>query len=802
MLLSLSWLREFTPYEGTAQALGDRLTMLGLELEEITHPFEHLKGVTTGHVVTCAMHPDSDHLHCCTVDVGGEALLDIVCGAPNVAAGQKVAVATIGTRLPDGTVIKKSKLRGQTSMGMICSERELGLSEDHTGIMLLPEDTPVGKSLFDVLGAESDVLDIAITPNRADCLSVLGLARETAMAFHLPLTIPERECPIAFSGEPVPIDIQAPEQCSLYAGRIVTDLTIAPSPLAIRMRLQACGIRPISNVVDVTNYILLECGQPLHAFDLDTLAGRKIVVRMAKEGERLTTLDGQERVLTPKDLCICDAKQAVALAGVMGGLASEITAKTRTVFCESAVFHPGCIRKTARRLGLSSEASFRFERGIDQMRSIWALERACAMLVALGGGKADSHVNSVETHAFVPQTISFHPKKAEALLGIALENDFCFDVLTGIGCDWDASGATVGDEVTEITVEQPSWRPDITREADLIEEVGRVYGLDRIPPAMPAITASIGEMGIPKADFSFGLRLKHWAMGLGLHECINYSFVGENDLDRLGVPAEDRIAIMNPLSAEQSVLRTSLAPGLLLSLKTNCAQNAPSIRLFEVANVFCKDAQSETGASEHNRLGILLSGLRHDLVWPYQEEELGYSDMRGIVEHLCHFLHLEAPSVEQVEEHPYYAPAVAVRLGGEPLGMMGRVRPEIAEVFLANKAVWLCELDCAALMRLAHAAKPAFSDLPIYPQVRRDITVIGDSHLTVGRVHEAIVKTSSPNLVDIAFVSLYEPEGRDDKHLSFRLTFRHPKRTLKDSEVDKERARIAEQLVASLGVRV
>ncbi|MBD5538737.1 MAG: phenylalanine--tRNA ligase subunit beta, partial [Desulfovibrio sp.] len=359
MLLSLSWLREFTPYEGTAEALGDRLTMLGLELEDIIRPFADIADIRVGKVTLCEPHPDSDHLHCCKVDVGDDQILDIVCGAPNVATGQIVPVALVGTRLPDGTVIKKAKLRGQPSMGMICSERELGLSDAHDGILVLPEGLLPGSRMVDALELDREVLDISVTPNRADCLSVLGLARETAMAFKLPFKVPELPLILETQAPPVevPVDIADPELCWLYSGRVISGVKVAPSPVRVRYRLFAVGVRAISNIVDVTNYILFECGQPLHSFDLDKLRGGRIVVRPAAEGEHFVTLDGKERVLTASDLCICDAERPVGLAGVMGGQNTEITPESRNIFLESAVFRPQTIRRTSRRLGLTSEAS-------------------------------------------------------------------------------------------------------------------------------------------------------------------------------------------------------------------------------------------------------------------------------------------------------------------------------------------------------------------------------------------------------------------------------------------------------------
>ncbi|MDR2820082.1 MAG: phenylalanine--tRNA ligase subunit beta [Desulfovibrio sp.] len=816
MLLSLSWLREFTPYEGSAEALGDRLTMLGLELEDIVRPYRDISAIVVGHVVECGAHPESDHLRVCCVDAGQGETLDIVCGAPNVAAGQKVAVALIGTRLPDGTVIKKAKLRGAPSSGMICSERELGLSDNHDGIMVLPGTCPVGARLVDAIDLDREVLDISVTPNRADCLSILGLARETALAFDLPLTVPEKALTedATLPQTLVPIDIPEPDLCRLYAGRVISNVSIVPSPMSVRHRLQAHGVRPISNIVDVTNYILLECGQPLHAFDLDSLHGGRIVVRRAGEGEKFTTLDGQERTLTQDDLCICDADRAVALAGVMGGLNSEITGESRSVFLESAVFKPENIRKTSRRLGLSSEASYRFERGVDQRRSLFSLDRACAMMAAVGGGSVRRGLSCSEPSPFVPARISYRPARAHTLLGVSLSAEFSEKSLRDIGCAVDKSVAGGQRDVWQVS--QPSWRPDITREADLIEEVGRLHGLDSIPPVSPQAGQDIGRAGQAPSLYAFWSRIRHWGAGLGLNEAVNYSFVGHKDLDHLGLPKEDRVSILNPLSAEQDVLRTALAPGLLQTLRNNLAQGAQGLRIFELAHTFAADAtetsaSTGTGVRETGKIGILLYGARHDAAWPRPEADMDYADIKGIVEHLLHFLHLSAPLCEQKNGHPWLLPCVELRLAGQvdgrttgqTIGWMGRLKPALAEPFHARKDVWLAELGLDALRALHESAHMQFVPLPVYPPVRRDITVITDSGLYAGQVFDHLKKLDHPLLADVALTDCFEPQdAQGERRLTFRLTFRHPARTLKDAEVDKEREKVAQSLIQALGVRI
>ena len=800
MLLSLSWLREFVPYEGSAQELGDKLTMLGLELEDIVRPYEAISSIRVGHVVECANHPESDHLHICKVDAGQGEPLDIVCGAPNVARGQKVPVALVGSVMPGGLVIKKAKLRGAPSHGMICSERELGLTDDHAGIMVLPDSAVPGDRLVDTLDLDHEVLDISVTPNRADCLSVLGLAREVALAFKLPLTIPDR--PLHEDGPALAlpgVDIADGDLCPLYAGRVIAGVRIAPSPMRIRHRLHAVGVRPISNIVDVTNYILFECGQPLHAFDLDKLKGGRIHVALATEGERLVTLDGQERALRATDITIRDEGRAVALAGVMGGAATEIDDASRNVFLESACFAPARIRRTSRRLGLSSESSYRFERGIDQCRTLWALDRAAAMMAELSGGNVRPGVSRAEPRPFRPARIAFRPERANALLGVDLSPAFDTAVLEGLGCAIEKDGGVW-------TVSQPSWRPDLTREADLIEEVGRVWGLDTIAPLLPPICGDLSRAGEPESDFAFRLRLKRWAAGLGLNEAVNYSFTGHRDLDHLRLPKEGRISIMNPLSAEQDVLRTALAPGLLQDLRNNLSQGAAGLRLFEIATIFeaaPRTDERDTGCVETAMLGLLLYGNRFDGGWPQSSGDADYADLKGIVENLRRFLHLPALShTGRDGDHPFLLPCVDILAGGRPLGVMGRVRPEQAAAFHARKDVWLAELNLKELRALHDAAAVRFSPLPVFPPVRRDITVMADRGVRTGTVLAHIAGLGLPLLESVVLCDCFEPEGSEERHLTFRLTFRHADRTLKDAEVDKEREKVAQSLVRDLGVRV
>ncbi len=812
MLLSLKWLREFVPYEGSAQELGDRLTMLGLELEDILRPYENIAGIVIGHVLTCEKHPESDHLSVCTVDAGQAEILTIVCGAPNVAAGQKVPVALVGTTMPDGMKIKKAKLRGVPSFGMICSERELGLSDDHSGIFVLPDSFRPGDRLIDALDLEREVLELGITPNRADCLSVLGLARETALAFRLPLALPEvrvNDEGADFAAE-WDVTVPDPEYCPFYQLRLVENVAVGPSPMWLRHRLRAVGVRPISNVVDVTNFVLMELGQPLHAFDRDRLRGGRIEVSPARAGERLVTLDGQERILAPGDLLIRDAERPVALAGVMGGLDTEITAESRNVLVESAVFRPASIRKTARRLALSSEASYRFERGVDQPGAVYAMNRAVTLIAELGGGTIRRGACTLESRPWSAPTPRFRPKRAADLLGMPAEADFCREVFTRLGCRVEAG------RTDDWTVATPSWRHDLTREADLIEEVARVRGMDALPETLPAVSRPLSGFGLPQSRFDFLAAIKAWGSGLGLNEAENYSFVGHKDLDHLGLPQEGRISVINPLTEDQNVLRTRLAPGLLQNVRHNIAHDNAGLRLFEVANIFHADPTSETTAREEPRLGIALYGALYDSAWPQREADADYTDLRGIIDHLLKALRLPEPVFATVEEaeaaregFAFLAPCVRVSLptpdGPQTLGFAGRVKPDVADAYHARKPIWLAELDLEQLQSRQGSAGGGFAPLPVFPAARRDITVMAAATLSVATITEAIRNLGVSILESVELVDLYEPEkgaAAPERNLTFRLTFRRRDRTLKDSEVDKEREKVAQALVKNLGVRV
>ena len=799
MLLSLNWLREFVPYEGTAAALGEKLTMVGLEMDGLSRPYEGLRPIVVGYVAECGRHPEADKLSVCKVDVGDE-VLDIVCGAPNVAKGQKVAVVKVGVTLPNGLHVKKAKLRGAPSHGMICSEQELGLGEDHDGILVLDPQAPVGACLLDVLGIDDEVLDISITPNRGDCLSVLGLAREVAVITGLSLRLPEFR---RFESGPdagglLKLEVLQPELCPLYHGLVIEGAATRPAPAWMRYRLHSVGVRAISNLVDATNYILMELGQPLHAFDLDTIRGGRVIVRGADEGERFVTLDGQERQLIASDITIRDAEGIICIGGVMGGLDSEITDKSSRVFLESAIFNPTNIRRTARRLGIGSEAAYRFERGVDQMGATFALERAAHMMAELSGGSVRPGLMKTEPKPWKSPVLGLRRQRAENLIGIPLDAGFCEQTLTSLGCAVEKGAAP-----SEWKVTPPSFRRDLTREADLIEELVRIYGVDRVPAVIPSISHNLERAGCAEPKHDFLHRIKHWARGAGLNEAVTYSFVSHKELDFLDIPVEGRISIMNPLSDDLNVLRTHLAPGLLSALRNNLAQGAASVRLFEVAGAFTADASSETTAREVACLGIIMHGNRYDQAWPREAADLDYLDLKGVIQHLgAAFLLPEAEFGLSETPLPWLAPCVDIRVNGTLLGFAGKVKPETADPYHAKKAVWTAEINLDALFALHKEVRTRFVSLPVFPPVRRDITFIAPVAVSAGAIIHAVAALKIPLLEDVRLIDSFEPKEKNERNLTYRLTFRHKDRTLKDSEADKQRDAVAAGVQKALPVQM
>lgn len=808
MKFTLNWLKNYIDTgDLTPEQLSDELTMLGLEVDSVTPLFQDLAALKTGLVVSREKHPDADKLSLCQVQIGDETH-QIVCGAPNVREGLSVVVALPGAVLPGNFKIGKSKIRGIKSFGMICSERELGLSNEHDGIMELPEGTEHGQAFIDAMGLSDLCIDVDLTPNRPDCASVIGVAREVASVVGNPLIIPVANATIVETSNEFSVEIRSPELCSRYAGKLIKNVTIGQSPWWLRKLLISVGLRPINNVVDITNFVMLEYGQPLHAFDFDNLEGGKIVVRTPAEHERtFSTLDDTERKLDDDILMICDAKQPVAVAGVMGGLNSEVSDTTTNVLLESACFNPVSVRKTARKLNLSTDASYRFERGVDPEGTINALERAAQLICELAGGTMGTDgVDSYPGKQTI-EPISFSVSRTNTLLGITLSSQEMADMLGSIelGCEPD------GDSTLKVT--PPAFRVDIEREADLVEEVARLYGYNNIPTSLPTV-----DLSYPEQDPN---RLKRLDIckkmtTIGYTEAINYSFIGEKHVEMLGIGEADNrfspVKLLNPLSEDQAVMRTTLLPGLLENVKRNINFQRPAIKLFELGKVFYPQGNDEQPVEE-NRLAGVISGNLHGESAPlyFKHSSVDIFDAKGCVEFILSEMNLGSVSddsalqfktVEENQGEPFATDGYSLELFHDDLkiGSIGRFQDDILRNFSIKNEVYYFDLDFDALCGL-QTKNTKFSSLPVYPSVKRDIALVVEEQISAGQLLTA-VRTSKDKLIEnseIFDVFQGEKIPTGYKSVALTITYRSQTKTLTEKNVEKSHSKIVRMLTEKFG---
>ncbi|HTO55947.1 MAG TPA: phenylalanine--tRNA ligase subunit beta [Myxococcota bacterium] len=794
MRVPLGWLGEWIDLPGEEE-LCERLTLAGLEIEEIVRSGPDLSEIRVGHVLERRQHPNADRLSLCRVDVGGPEPLSIVCGAPNVAGGQKVAVALVGTTLPDGTKLKKSKIRGESSEGMICSARELGLSDDHAGILVLAETAPVGAPLPSVLATGDTILDVEITPNRGDWVSMLGMAREVRALFggeiRMPKAAPaEGARPAA---DDVRITIDAPDGCARYLGRVVRGVRVRPSPDWLKQRLEAAGMRSINNVVDATNLVLLELGQPLHAFDLATLRGGQVRVRRASAGEKLESLDGETRSLAASDLVIADAERAIALAGVIGGAETEVREGTTDLLIESAQFDPVSVRRSSRRLQLRSEASYRFERGVDRDGVARAADR-CALLVAelAGGTVSRGRVEALGTPLPHTDEIALDPEHPNRLLGTKLGAGEVTALLARVGV------AAKPGPGGKLACAVPSWRNDLSIPADLCEEVARIHGYDKIPATLPA--AVISPVTQP-AQYAFVDRAREALARAGLVELRQFPGLVPSDLDTLRVPPDDPlrrvVRIENPMPGQGTELVTTLLPGLLHAAARNLARQVERVRIFEVGRVFL--ARPGALPEEPARAAALVIPGAHASLWESQAAQPPFFAAKGIAEAVL--AELDQPVVFHAGAAvPWLHPGASgeLRRGDTVLCRVGELHPDVAKAYDIPVACAVLELDLDACLRLAPES-PQYRDPSPYPAVRRDLAVLLDQSRPAGEVLEAIRKTAGSILASAEIFDRYEGKGVPAGKVSvaFRLVFQRGDRTLQDIEVGKT----TERIVAMLGPR-
>lgn len=792
MQVSIKWLKDYIDFLETPEELAEKLTMAGVPVENVLRQDAGLEKVVAGRLEQVEPHRNSDHLRICTVQIGQPEPLTIVTGAANVKVGQIVPVALVGAHLPTGQKISKSKMRGVLSMGMLCSANELamdttGLSDAQTsGIFILPEDTPMGTSVSSVLGLDDVVLEFELTANRGDCFSVWGLVREIAvLTGNTPRwpTIAVTEDDAHRAADMVEIGIEAEDLCTRFSARVLTEVKIAPSPAWMQERLAGAGIRAINNVVDVTNFVMLELGQPLHAYDYDEVKGHRLTARRANAGENLHTLDDSARLAKGAELVIADAEKPAGLAGIMGGLETEITEKTVTVILEAAAFDGTSIRRTARSAGLHSEASGRFERGIDETQTLRALNRAAQLLEEMGAARTVQGIVDCYPSPRVPETLFFTAEAINRRLGTNLSGGKMAAILESLGFRLESTDPAC----YQVTV--PSWRNDVHCWEDLSEEVARIYGFDNIPSTTPRGNIQMAR----ESDHQvFVDAMKKTFCALGLNETVSFAFMHPAMFDRLQVPKDSElrqaIAIMNPLTDEYPLVRTTLLPNLLENAMCNFSRKNEDIRLFEVAPVFFPKGLPVTEEPWEILKAVgLIAGHRQPLGWSQGKEGVDFYDAKGIVEQLLVALSIKNYTVEAGHHfalHP--GKTAAFKKGRETIAVVGEVHPAVAAAFGASKTMYVFEMDVPTLMKYTNS-KFSYQPLPKYPAILRDLAVLVEKSVAAADIERVMEKNGGSHLKDVSLFDVYTgrqvAEGK--KSLAFTLHFQSNDKTLTDDEVDE-----------------
>ncbi len=800
MKVSLKWLRDYVDIKLASKELAERLTMAGLEVRCTETVGTTWDNVVIGEVIALNPHPNAARLKLATVDVG-TAQVTTVCGAPNIELGQRVTFAHVGAQLLDphtgeAAVLKPAKIRGVVSEGMVCSEKELGISESHEGILVLPAGAPKGVPLAAYLG--DVLLDLEITPNRPDCLSVIGVAREIAALTGESVRLPEvryEETERSIDSL-ASVDIVNPDLCPRYCASLVTGIRIAPSPAWLQKRLNSYGMRPINNVVDITNYVMLEYGQPLHAFDYDKLRGQQIIVRRAGNGETITTLDGSKRTLNADILVIADKEEAVAVAGIMGGLESEVTDKTDAILVESANFNQAAIRRGCSHLQFQSEASIRFDKGLNSELPLLPLKRATQLLLDVAGGKAARGIIDVYPGKSEPNLVALTTREVKRLSGLKVNIDEILDVLKALGFE-----CREGDSSSQILVSAPYWRSDIKCSADLVEEVARMIGYHKVP-----MTRLSSPLPPQKSRLSPEARrgelkdkLCSILAGFGFQEILTYSLVSLEKLQKLSPRLELKIPplkVANPMTREQEYLRTSLRAGLLATLAHNQKFEQAGIRLFEVGKAFLP--QGRDLPEEEEMLCALLSGTRTELSWQTDNESLDFFDAKGAVESLLSQLGLKASFEHSEDEGLYPGRGADIIVEDDKVGVLGDVHPKVTQAFELSNNVCLIEVDLEKLLTKI-ARTRGYRSVPRFPTVSRDIALVVDEQLTYRTVEQII--QSFPLVMKVRLFDLYRGEqiAEGKKSFAVRIVYQSPSRTLTDEEVDQTQKQMLARLHQEVG---
>ncbi|SFL57203.1 phenylalanine--tRNA ligase subunit beta [Candidatus Frackibacter sp. WG13] len=796
MKVSYKWLQEYIDFDYTPEELAAKLTMAGLEVDDVVYQDEGLENVVIGEILEIKEHPNADKLSICQVDLG-TTKEEIVCGAKNMEEGDKVPTASVGTTLPNGMEIDEVELRGVKSRGMLCSADELGLQEERAeGLMILDSNLETGSQFAKALELDDIIFELDLTPNYSDCLSMIGVAREVAAMTGNQLQLPEVE--YSATGPEVKeltsIEVEDEDLCPRYTVRVIKDVEVKESPLWLQRRLKAAGIRPINNIVDITNYILMEFGQPLHAFDYDQLTENRIVVRRAKSGEKLLTLDDEERELDEDMLVIADAQEPICVAGVMGGANSEVTERTTNILLESANFDPISIRQTAKKLGLHSESSHRFERGVDVNSTDLASQRAIKLILDLAGGEVAKGVIDLYPNPVEPLELNLNVNRINRLLGTDIGEDEMIELLTNLEFE-------VEEENDNLIVKVPTFRGDISREADLVEEIARMYGYDQIEPVLASGPILQGKKTWQQSLEDKTLNL---LTGLGLTEVKTFSFTSQTIFDEIKLPEDsdlrDTVKLNNPLSSEHEVMRTTLLPNLLEVLNRNISRNVDEVKIFELGRAFTP----QEGELPEERL--LLSGAlmekNENEIWDLDASN--FFALKGVIEEYFTALNIEEYEFNN-SEHPSLHPGrtAIIKVKGEEVGILGEVHPDLIDNYDLLPRTVLFELEFEIIVKHANDDL-VYRELPKYPASTRDIALVVDVEVTSQDLENIINGVAGDLLETIELFDLYQGKQVEEgtKSLAYSLTYRAQDRTLTDDEINKLQSQIEDRLDEEFGAKI
>ena len=794
MNISRKWLGDYVALDCDDATLCHKLTMSGIEVEAVKSARRVPEGVVTAKILERKPHPDSDHLSVCQVS-DGKATLQIVCGAPNCDAGRIVPLATIGTvfETPEGEFrIKKSKLRGVESNGMMCSAAELGLFDDNSGLMILPEDTEVGVPLDRLFPGDTEI-EVEVTPNRPDWLSMWGIARDVSCLLGVEAKLPEIAIPECGVPAPELVTVEAKDLCSRYIGRVIRNVKVGPSPKWMVERLESVGMRSINNVVDVTNFVLMELGQPLHTFDLNKLAGKRVVVRRAKPGEKLTVLDGTTVELGEKNLVIADAEKPAALAGVMGGLDSGVTDGTTDILLESAIFDPVSVRTTSRQLNVASDSSYRFERGLDYDMTELAAKRACQLILATAGGELATQAVDVTAPRPCEKEIFCRFDRVRKLIGAEVSNERMVEIFKALRL-----------EVSEVTsdsckVVAPIFRRDLEREADLAEEVARINGLDKIPqiPVMGRVCHPVSEDAYRDLE-----TLRNRVVGAGFSECVHYSIVSPAcALSDSRFTDEQLVRLSNPLSPDNSVMRPSLFGVLLGAVERNVSRGNRDLALFELGKVFCADARMFP--EERWELGLVLTGHRHPERFSAEmEERYDFFDLKGAIEGLFDEYRIRNYRFVKLTGDARFRAGCAaeIQINGRTAGAVGEVAPKFASAWRSTDKVYVAQIEMSAIVGAA-GRNVTFKDLAQFPATARDVALVAPAAMEHAEIVDFVRKCKLPDLESVRLFDVFVDDAlkaAGKKSMAYQFTFRNRSRTLKDIEVNAVMEKLRGELAAKL----